>query len=292
MSNETILVDINLPNVEYGEAAESAQLRAQKPCVAVGVHPFIEPLISQLAIKHPEWRFVVDNMSVMRDEDTCKAVITSFDVFEKREKLGVIGKEYSYGRRHNMYTIENFRTSEALTRASHVKTSDTKKAIKLVEKYFKPINPSEKMTKLVDEAYSAIHRQSTAKRKEQARHGRIINEDSERFLNTHRDELKKFIPNEQTRTHVDEYFTVKSEIQILDDMQNNMLNPRMLKVMQHENTYYFKNGGELRAHTAEELPEDIRHKLGILKLVDDGQAVEEIGFRHNTEMFILYREQP
>lgn len=285
--NPPILVDINLPNVEYGDTMETAKIRAQRPCVAVGVKPFMEPLISQLAVKHPEWRFVAEDCFVTRDDHSCQAVITTFDVYEKREKLGVIGREYSYGRQQEMYTIGNFRTDQALLRARSVKTTDIRKAIKHVEKYFKPVSPSEKISQLFEQAESALNRQLRSKHQEQAKYGRSFNSAAEHFLEMHMKMFKQSIADKETRQHVEDYFTTKNEVQILESIGNKVHSSRTTKVMQIDNTYYVVGKGGLRAQSAEGLSEDIRHKLGILKLVEDGQAVAGIGFRHNAEMFIL-----
>jgi hypothetical protein len=38
------------------------------------------------------------------------------------------------------------------------------------------------------------------------------------------------------------------------------------------------------------MPEDLRRKLGILKLVEDGQCVEGMGFRSNENVFLVTPE--
>jgi hypothetical protein len=52
--------------------------------------------------------------------------------------------------------------------------------------------------------------------------------------------------------------------------------------------YYAAVGDGVKELTNDDLTEPMKHKLGILKLVEDGQAVEGVGFRHSDDTFILF----
>jgi hypothetical protein len=49
--------------------------------------------------------------------------------------------------------------------------------------------------------------------------------------------------------------------------------------------------GGLAKKSADELPNNVRHKLGVLKLVKDGQAVSAIGFRANETSFMVFKDK-
>lgn len=57
--------------------------------------------------------------------------------------------------------------------------------------------------------------------------------------------------------------------------------------------YYLmtNNGGMLEKKLGDELPNNVRHKLGVLKLVKDGQAVSDIGFRANETTFMVFKDK-
>ena len=48
--------------------------------------------------------------------------------------------------------------------------------------------------------------------------------------------------------------------------------------------------GEFEKKTGDELPNIVRHKLGILKLVKDGQAVSDVGFRAAENIFLILKD--
>jgi hypothetical protein len=64
--------------------------------------------------------------------------------------------------------------------------------------------------------------------------------------------------------------------------------------VRQEGSYYLM-ANELGAYekkTNDELPNNVRHKLGILKLVKDGQAVSDVGFKASDNVFLILKDKP
>ena len=63
-------------------------------------------------------------------------------------------------------------------------------------------------------------------------------------------------------------------------------------ICQQGDYYLMRDGaGVLKKKSGDELPNNVRHKLGVLKLVKDGQAVSDIGFRANETTFIVFKDK-
>jgi hypothetical protein len=85
-----------------------------------------------------------------------------------------------------------------------------------------------------------------------------------------------------------EYFTLNDEAKILHGVIDVLQSYKGHKIIQRGSVYYSPNREGVTELTNDDLTEPMKHKLGILKLVQDGQAVEGVGFRHSDDTFILF----
>ena len=61
-------------------------------------------------------------------------------------------------------------------------------------------------------------------------------------------------------------------------------------VIRQDSHYIVKVNDTIYTMVDDAMPEDLRRKLGILKLVEDGQCVEGMGFRSNENVFLVTPE--
>jgi hypothetical protein len=263
-----------------------------------GINEHIHPLIEKLALKRPEWKFTASYGSFHSYDNNELAVgfeIRDFKVFDKRELLGGIELgSYSWKTKLHSFHIGNHRTSQALSRANSYKTSNIDKAVKLVLKHFGAKDDKE----LYDEAYKV----SVEKLSEQARHKggmvrRMWNGNDKAaftFMLAHWDKFVMTLTDANQRAALSKVPELYEEELLLDKLyvEGTTSGGGAFTVYQQGDYYLMSNDtGGLEKKTGEELPNNVRHKLGILKLVKDGQAVSDIGFRANENMFIVVRDK-
>jgi hypothetical protein len=280
-------MELNLPNVEMVIPPRTDGIE----CVA-GTYPFMHPFIEALAVKHPEWKFVGTDYrtTILEGTSTIAYMYRRFEVYAGKEPLGSLWQDYSYGRRKEMYVIKNHRTEEALIRANSIKTSDLKKAVKLVDKMFYTLTSKELVEQKIKEAYSAVKdlistKMNKARSAERAVRGHIFT-----YIREHLDSVLLNIPDQSDRDRLQEFFTLDSEARILHGVIDVMQSFKGHRIIQRGDVYYSAVSEGVKELTNDDLTEPMKHKLGILKLVENGQAVEDVGFRHSDDTFILFKD--
>jgi hypothetical protein len=282
--------EINLPNVEMVIPPRTDGVE----CVA-GTYPFMHPFIEALAVKHPEWKFVGTDYrtTMLEGTSTIATVYRRFAVHAGKELLGHLWQDYSYGRRKDMYVIKNHRTEEALIRANAIKTSDVGKAVKLVEKMFYALTTKELMEQKLKEVYKAAEDLTSNKMRQAGYAEREVRGHIMGYVRAHLDAVMLNIPDSAGRARLQEYFTFSDEAKILHNVIDVLQSYKGHKIIQRGSVYYaaVRDGDGVKELTNEDLTEPMKHKLGILKLVEDGQAVEDVGFRHSNDTFILFGDE-
>ena len=57
------------------------------------------------------------------------------------------------------------------------------------------------------------------------------------------------------------------------------------------NEYIVRQGNEVKVYNDESLPFEVRSKLGMLKLVDKGQMISDVGCKVDAEVFVVIPDQ-
>lgn len=276
--------ELKLPNVEMVIPPRTDGIE----CV-VGTCSFMHLFIETLAVKHPEWKFVGTDYrtSIVEGTSTIAYSFRRFEVYAGRELLGHLWQDYSYGRRKEMYVIKNHRTEEALIRANAIKTSDVKKAVKLVEKMFYTLTSKELIEQKLKEVYQAVNDLASIKMNQRRNAEGAVRGHIMSYVREHLDAVMLNIPDPLDRAKLQQYFMYQDEAKILHGVIDVLQSSRGHKLIQRGGVYYSAVDAGVKELTNDDLTEPMKHKLGILKLVEDGQAVEGVGFRHSEDTFIL-----
>lgn len=300
MNGETRM-KLALPNVDIDthvqEKLTAMNTRAKTPYVLgeVGISSHIHPLIERLALKYPQWRFAgsysaYSESTSANNVPTLDVSIRDFKVFDKREQLGHIELGgYSWRTKTHSFMIGNHRTSAALERANAYKTSNIDKAVKLVGKHFGAKNDME----LYVDAYKMANEGLTHQLKmKTGAMRRILSETDEQafqFMLTRWDQFIATIVDTRQREVLVEVPEMHSEVLLLGDMQQK----GATFTVHQEGSYYImtNEAGGLEKKTNDELPNNVRHKLGILKLVKNGQAVSDVGFKASDNVFLIVKDK-
>lgn len=116
---------------------------------------FLDELVLPLAKANPSWTFVgteVRKRTVGGGQITC---IIRYDVMCRGETLGYF--TYNTGSNGAVYAIDNQRLKKERTRGAYTKTSDAKKAKKIIEKYFFADTIEEAGAAAASKVYSTVH---------------------------------------------------------------------------------------------------------------------------------------
>lgn len=243
-------------------------------------------LIYKLALRHPEWQFVGEDSWY----DTSKEafVVKRFRIYEGPDVLGSVSIETW---RDVKFEIRNHRIHAAMAKRNHKSTKDVSKAVKIVEEFFK----SKTLTERVGEARNAVA-------------GAVSNQlwGATREFNNVMEKLSPALVTYVTlnlptlRPILESYGAPASALDMLIDkneprkvleLMNRARHNRVgTTVMLHGDKYVLlRDTDPDRAEivAASQLTDDMRGKLGVLKIVDDNAAIESIGMRINSTTFYL-----
>lgn len=299
------LVSLALPNVEVNTYVQArwkefatGNTRKTFTLGEFGINEYIQPLIEKLALKRPEWRFVGAYGSFQSRDDADLIVdfeVRDFQVFDKREVLGVLELgAYSWKTKLHSFHIGNHRTSAELARANAYKTSNIDKAVKLVLKHFGARDDQE----LYEQAYMVgVEKLSGQVREKNGMVRRLWAGSDDKafaFVLDRWNEFLMSITDVREREVLRRLPEIQEEALLLNTLYKTGTSPGgdAYTICQQGDYYLMRDGtGGLTKKSADELPNNVRHKLGVLKLVKDGQAVSDIGFRANETTFMIFKDK-
>jgi hypothetical protein len=287
---------LNIPNLDYSKLEKqyidrnAAIADPQKHWKIVGVDDFMHEFIYKIAIANPMWRFEATGVSrlLSNDEGGAEFELNSFDVYEKRELLGRISKDRNYTRRENVYCLRNKRIADERERGSELKTGNQAKALKAVKKYFSLAKPVEVIEEKIGKAIQTLRSECHAR-------GTPIDYvwmdrrvEVQLYILERWDEFLETLPNPK-----DYELSMLANIKdhaMVDSMRKAAINSEMYEVVAVDSTYYVRFKDDVTVVDSTSLPEHLRGKLGMLKLVEVGQVVEGVGFRAADDTFLISGE--
>lgn len=298
------LLPLALPNVDINKYVQTRfkefLANVNKPFTLgeFGINEHIQPLIEKLALKRPEWRFVGAYGAFHSRDDSDLIMdfeVKDFQVFDKREVLGTVELgAWSYKSKLHSFSIGNHRTSAELARASAFKTTNVDKAVKLVLKHFGAKDDQE----LYDEAYRVgVEKLSSQNREKTNMVRRLWNNSDDAafaFIIKRWDDFLMTIVDKRDRELLRRLPDLQEEALLLTTLYKTgtASGGDAYTICQQGDYYLMRDGtGGLAKKSGDELPNNVRHKLGVLKLVKDGQAVSDIGFRANETTFIVFKDK-
>ena len=262
------------------------------------IDPKLWQLIEPLALEHPTWDFVEysSNGIYKENPDTKRDDMVGIKVYDLKvvcgdEMLGNIAVK-TYGDRK--YTMRNNRISEALDRRSYMTTSDIKKATKIVKKYFYAKTDMERIKENAGRAGSKLADFVNDKEYKVRALFSNLRDPAINFLNENLGDFSTY-----ARTN---YPTARFDL--IDDM------PVILAESAGANEIHkaYQNGDACMVYTdgdgesyalsdqeaedirvvyREELPPTFIQRIGMLKLVEQGQAIMGVGFRASEKVFVV-----
>jgi len=250
------------------------------------VDKVLSKVIEKLIRAKPLWKFVITETQSSLIEDEYRA--TNFEVFEDGQCLGKIYKTYNRG--DYRIAVENHRIAETRTRRAAYSTSNPDKAVTAVKKMFYKMNLSEVTKKQAETAERMVRDVTWDKQRTvQNLEGEIGTHAKKWALGDGYSAFLQYV-NERDRRileAIDKKEAAFSEMLTVDDISRAYENGKASLVIVDGNNFIIKRGENVGLISANDLSDDMKAKIGMLKLVQDRQFVSSVGARVSMESYIV-----
>ena len=257
------------------------------------IFPLLKPLIEELALKYPNWEFVESDSRMQWETGGVRyRAADGFKVMEKREELGTIRIDHwcSTGKR---FWIDNFRIDAQKSRGSGFKTKHQDKAMKYVTKYFGAKDHAELVEAAQQRANDVQGNVLRDLRREVQHKWHRLDDYAADFLMTNWGEFTSWLTQkgsagllEVANSYPEAYANYEEGKQI-----NELINSGKAWLVKISNSdYIVKQGEQVSVLTSESLPTTVRRNLGMLKLVQDGQMISNVGIRVSESTYYVLGE--
>ena len=250
------------------------------------LYPLLDQLVRKLALVHHDWQFVgEDSYYNIHNE---RYVIKRLRVYEGADVLGSIAIDTW---RYEKIEIRNRRIAATMAKRSHKSTKDVDKAYKIVEDFF----GSKTMDERVNEARHKATQNVATKAYEATR-------DFNTVMSKLAPALATYVTLHMTevRSILEAYGAPSTALDALADrnearkLANSISDARAKStgttVLLHGDRYILMpdaTADNVQTVTASQLNDDMRGKLGVLKIVQDNDVIESVGMRIDSTTFYL-----
>lgn len=242
-------------------------------------------LIVELATRNPLWNFVVTDLRT----HSFKKSVVEITIYQHGEELGTIGWDYfrsDYG-----FKITNHRIKSARNRTSSYRTHDVKKALAAIKKSFASKNVSERVAHEVSLANSVLREQIYTRNRE----ARTINDNIKTakvdFADTLPAEFKAYMQLANKAHVLEKHDTLTLEMKTLNDLEQAFDSGKSALVIKTDSGYIVRHNDKVEILDDATLPNDMKVKLGMLKLVDNEHFITNIGGKVKADVFVLAPNQ-
>jgi len=261
----------------------------------INLTTFWEPLIIWLADKFPKWK--IEGHSIRQIEATrhkeakdWKYCPRRWDVYCDEEKLGSIGCD-EYGGKP-CYTISNFRISNKRERGRADKTTKLDRAKKLILKNFRPKDLKELMEKTRTRVRHCVDSNGYVAESEFQTHYQRLSRHLINHVMSNLDTLMEiavkdgFDRVEELKSTYEDYY-IKGRLRECANTKNTGA-----VVLIHGDTYAVEtDGGQFSTYENATLPDLLKVRVGMLKLIENGQTLLDVGYRENEKEFYVSLEE-
>lgn len=299
MKYEQVVLDY--PNIV---ALYDPEKEAEPPVFRL--HENLKPLIFEAAIKHPNWVFSCGgadggwSRAFRSPEATHNEYVGSrIFVYEGKEKLGWISWEWRGASDTHTYVIHNDRISNQRERGIAAKTKDLKKALKLIDKTFGAKTINEHVLENHKNVSSMLYMVHGDKHRRFADSYHWIAAWLTDHVLGNWDTFKEIV---QAHPRVD----MKIANRVLEEYEEQQISGKVYECFKHGKGVVVTIHGNdyaVSSHTTgnadepnrpqiygtDTLPNWIRGKVGMLKLVENGHILRDVGYRLKDNVFFVVR---
>lgn len=255
------------------------------------VHPTIASVIWELASKNPLWQFHATYGTRMMERT--QLAYTTFKVKLNGKELGNISRTHT-NRGLAAISVSCKRIADKLDRKDSYVTSDPKKAIAKVRKEFAPKTAKEIVEEAIEKAANVSRRVHIDTYGEFRKLNAMVQKEIIEFftngpgmevyksyLHPDRPEDKKILVAMATMVEL------TTDLMTIERVKDKIGGVGTALVVLDEGKYLVKILSDLQLYDDTTLPQELRGKLGLLKLVQPNQFVSSAGFRVAEEVFVI-----
>jgi hypothetical protein len=256
------------------------------------LHPTLEPLAYAVAEKHPDWMLSVNYASRQYDNKVAWVMELQVSITATEELLGQIGVETRRKRgehaREYVFAVYNKRIAEKRDRGTTFKTGKLKDALKQIHKNFYPKTLVDKIDEAWGMASNIAGRAAGQAERDVDYAHRILMEPGVRFLkDKYWEEFKSTLEDTGAIKAHTELAGLIDRANDLSDIHTKLQQHKLLTVTIKDDKYTVaKSPTEIKEYLADDVPEDVRRQVGMLKLVAEHEVVPGVGLRVG-EMYII-----
>jgi hypothetical protein len=289
---------LELSNVELSAKLqqELVEREARGDTHGVFVSRTIDPVIQRLATLNPLWRFVATDWGYGYGEGKARLALISFSVLEYGEEIGKISRERKGN--NEVIHIANDRIAKTRERTSGYSTVDADKAVLKAKKMFFKLKPNERIEKALENAGSVISQQKRLKEREHYTAESTIKTPAHEFImgtgfHLFLEYIKAFPMHQREKIEkaIAERERLTDEMMTIETAKSAFEANKTALVIKDGGKYLVKIGDKVDLFDDNTLPDWMRSKLGMLKLVQVEQFVSDTGCRVNDETFVLIVEE-
>jgi hypothetical protein len=247
LDNVVLCNELVAENHKHGVTVSKADLKVPRAK--------FDELFVKLAAIRPLWKFQIYDLTY--DRKTIEGV----RILCQGEELGVL--KWGWFRNEYGFMVANERIGAAKQRRSTYCTHDVAKALAAIKKYFAPKNINERFAKAQEAASNLLTRQMRDK------------DYKARQLHANKPNL------------LPEYEQRAAEMLTIEQAKKAFDNQECAVVLRVDGQYIVKVRDKVDIFDDTTLPECMRGKLGMLKLVEDDNVVSDVGCKVDPECFIL-----
>jgi hypothetical protein len=252
------------------------------------VPPFMAQLVDAVAVKYPHW--VVRGIRT-RNRTTALEVDT-FSVLDDsnpRKILGNIGVTSRFNKNNGIeavFFVTCHRLEVARNRGSELKTKDLKVVMKALKEFFEPPPVSEQLDDVYEEARDVI----AATTRQYKGAVEAARETTFPLMQQYaRSNWEHFVDTlEPTDARVIQDLVIKEDaLGAISHALSKFKSDEMLTVLTTDDKYVVRYKERVSAWDSDELPAEVRRRIGMLKLTDVHVVLEGVGVKVRNNGFVI-----
>ena len=252
-----------------------------------GVIPHLAPFLLELIKRYPQWNFVArsGNYHERLSDGNRIRLATKFDVLEKREVLGFIGYDNGY-RRGDQWVVGNDRISATKDRQAYTKTTKLDVALRHVKKHFSPKTNDEYFDKAINEVDGNLQRLVGKANQDTRGYYNSLQATMAEYVRLNWDSFVSTL-NDEGKATCAKYMEAHEKLETHEAIKEAYHNGEANTVLIRDGNYIIKNKGVVSIFDNEHLPQELKLKLGMLKLVAVGTVIEGMGYRATEDSYVI-----
>jgi hypothetical protein len=271
----------SLKNIVWEEPVE----RPHNTGMVVVLAPEMEPLLDKLIQKRPTWRFKsTQRVSTVQT----RLFVSRFDIYDGDEELGEVWLERHWRSDEPRYFFNNFRLAQGRQRTSY--TTKPEVAVKRIMGAFHMKTPTERAI----EAMSMVRKVAQDRVNDTTwplrRAKGVIEAALFDYAVRRWDEVSPLLGSDASKIDLPGLRQAALESQVVYKAVSDGLGANVR--LEPNGTYSVSrtvndNAYRVDSYTDATLPDHICGAIGLLKLMEDGNAIEGVGLRVNANLFFI-----